>query len=401
MAAALWLTSGGSPARRAVPGWLGRILVALVLTQAATFLARPVTSYRALALGADETVIGLITAAFAVIPLVVAVPLGRAADRRRPVGMLAAGVAILAASFLLLGLAGSLAEVALWSALLGLGHLALILAAQSLIAQQSEDREHDRDFGLMAAAVSLGQLVGPALGGLVLSAGAGPDGSLEGATTRAFLVAAGLAALALPACFGTGATGAAVTRALRPAGRCAPTSCWVPAGMFASVAILAAVDIITAYLPVIGERNGIGPAVVGALLSLRAAASILSRLLIPWMVRSLGRVRLIAVSAAGSALAMAVLPVPDTAAALAVVLAVAGFFLGIGQPLTMSLIVQAVPGDAAGRRWPSASSATGSARWSPRRWPVLVAGASGIAAAFWLLGGLLVVAAATVARQPG
>ena len=81
----------------------------------------------------------------------------------------------------------------------------------------------------------------------------------------------------------------------------------------------------------IGERNGIGPAVVGALLSLRAAASILSRLLIPPMVRSLGRVRLIAVSAAGSALAMAVLPVPD-GAALAVILVVAGFFLGIGQP---------------------------------------------------------------------
>jgi hypothetical protein len=58
---------------------LGRILVALVLTQAAMFLARPVTSYRALALGADERVIGLITASFAVVPLLVAVPLGRVA----------------------------------------------------------------------------------------------------------------------------------------------------------------------------------------------------------------------------------------------------------------------------------------------------------------------------------
>ena len=121
----------------------------------------------------------------------------------------------------------------------------------------------------------------------MLSAGASPDGSLEGATTRAFMVAAGLAALALPACFGTGAAGAAATWARgRPADarrhRARPG---VPAGMFASVAILAAVDIITAYLPVIGERNGIGPAVVGALLSLRAAASILSRLLIPPMVR--------------------------------------------------------------------------------------------------------------------
>jgi hypothetical protein len=57
---------------RRVPGWLWRILVALVLTQAAMFLARPVTSYRALALGADERVIGLITASFAVVPLLVA-----------------------------------------------------------------------------------------------------------------------------------------------------------------------------------------------------------------------------------------------------------------------------------------------------------------------------------------
>jgi MFS family permease len=388
-----------------VPGWLGRILVALVLTQAATFLARPVTSYRALALGADEAVIGLITASFAVIPLAVAVPLGRVADRRRPVAMFAAGVAILAASFLLLGLAGSLAELALWSALLGLGHLALILAAQSLIAQQSEDRQHDRDFGLMAAAVSLGQLVGPVLGGLVLSAGAAPDGSLEGATTRAFLVAAGLAALALPACFGTGAPGggrdqdAGVGRPMRATDIVRAPG--VPAGMFASVAILAAVDIITAYLPVIGQRNGIGPAVVGALLSLRAAASILSRLLIPWMVRALGRVRLIAVSAAGSALAMAVLPLPDDPAALAVVLVVAGFFLGIGQPLTMSLIVQAVPDDARGTALAIRLFGNRVGQVATPAVAGLVAGAAGIAAAFWLLGGLLAVAAATVARQPG
>jgi MFS family permease len=388
---------------RRLPGWLGRILVALVLTQAAMFLARPVTSYRALALGADERVIGLITASFAVVPLLVAVPLGRVADRRRPVGMLAGGVLLLVASYLLLGLAGTLAGLATWSALLGLGHLALILAAQSLIAQQSADSEHDRDFGLMSAAVSLGQLVGPVVGGLVLSAGAA--GSLAGATTRAFLVAAALGALSLPFCFGTGAGGAGNGREPdggRPmSARDIVRAPGVPAGMFASVAVLAAVDIITAYLPVIGERNGIGPAVVGALLSLRAAASILSRLLIPWMVRALGRVRLIAVSAAGSALAMAVLPVPDRAAPLAAILVLAGFFLGIGQPLTMSMIVQAVPDDARGTALAIRLTGNRVGQVATPAAAGLVAGAAGIAAAFWLLGGLLVVAAATVARRPG
>ena len=390
------------PARRAVPGWLGRILVALVLTQAALFLARPVTSYRALALGADERVIGLVTACFAVVPLLVAVRLGRVADRRRPVGMLTGGVAILVVAYVLLGLAGSLAELALWSALLGLGHLGLILAAQSLIAEQSHDSRHDRDFGLMTAAVSFGQLVGPALGGLVL---AGAAGSLEGATTRAFLVAAVLGALALPACWRTGPAGAGRGRPRQDgqpmSARDIVRAPGVPAGMFASVAILAAVDIVTAYLPVLGERRGIGPALVGGLLSLRAAASILSRLLIPVMVRALDRVRLIAVSAAGSALAVAVLPVPDGAAALAATLVVAGFFLGIGQPLTMSLIVQAVPDEARGTALAIRLTGNRVGQVATPAAAGLVAGAAGIAAAFWLLGGLLMLAAATVARRPG
>jgi MFS family permease len=386
---------------RRLPGWLGRILVALVLTQAAMFLARPVTSYRALALGADERVIGLITASFAVVPLLVAVPLGRVADRRRPVGMLAGGVLLLVASYLLLGLAGTLAGLATWSALLGLGHLALILAAQSLIAQQSADSEHDRDFGLMSAAVSLGQLVGPVVGGLVLSAGAA--GSLAGATTRAFLVAAALGALSLPFCFGTGAGGAGNGREPdggRPmSARDIVRAPGVPAGMFASVAILAAVDIITAYLPVIGERNGIGPAVVGALLSLRAATSILSRVLIPWMVGRLGRVRLLAASAAGSALLTAALPLSGSVAVLGVLLAAAGFLLGIGQPLTMSMVVQAVPSDTRGTAL--AIRLTGN-RFGQVATPAaagLVAGAAGVSAAFWLLGGLLGLAALAVVRR--
>ena len=53
--------------------------------------------------------------------------------------------------------------------MLGLGHLALTLAGQSLIARQSSDALHDRDFGLYAAAASSGQLLGPALAGLALS----------------------------------------------------------------------------------------------------------------------------------------------------------------------------------------------------------------------------------------
>lgn len=383
------------------PGWLARVLAGVVLTQAALYLARPVTSYRALALGADARAVGLITAAFALVPLVVAVPLGRASDRWRPGWLLTGGIALGALACALLGLAGSLPGLALASAVLGLGHLALTLAGQSLIARQSGDDRHDRDFGLYAAAASAGQLIGPALAGIVLGAA---GHSLEDATTAGFLVAAGLMALAVPTSLGTDRLGPAGRPRDRSEGR--PLRAGeligargVPAGMFASLAILATVDVLTAYLPVLGTQRGIPPAVVGGLLSLRAAASILSRVLIPWMVGRLGRVRLLAASAAGSALLTAALPLAGGTAALAVLLAAAGFLLGIGQPLTMSMVVQAVPEGTRGTAL--AIRLTGN-RFGQVATPAaagLVAGAAGVSAAFFLLGGLLGLAAVAVVRR--
>ena len=384
-----------------LPAWLARVLAGVVLTQAALYLARPVTSYRALALGADARAVGLITAAFALVPLVVAVPLGRAADRWRPGYLLTGGIALGAAACVLLGLAGTLAGLALASAVLGLGHLALTLAGQSLIARQSADARHDRDFGLYAAAASSGQLLGPALAGTALGSAGRP---LEDATTLGFLVAAGLMALAVPASLGTDRLGGAGRPRDRAAARPLRAgeligSRGVPAGMFASLAILATVDVLTAYLPVLGTQRGIPPAVVGALLSLRAATSILSRVLIPWMVGRLGRVRLLAASAAGSALLTAALPLSGDLAVLGALLAAAGFLLGIGQPLTMSMVVHAVPQAARGTAL--AIRLTGN-RFGQVATPAaagLVAGAAGVSAAFWLLGGLLGLAAVAVVRR--
>jgi MFS family permease len=385
-----------------IPAWLAMVLAGVVLSQAALYLARPVTSYRALALGADARAVGLITAAFALVPLVVAVPLGMASDRWRPGYLLTGGIALGAAACVLLGLAGTLTGLALASAVLGLGHLALTLAGQSLIARQSGDDLHDRDFGLYAAAASTGQLVGPALAGLALGAAGG--GSLEGATTLGFVVAAGLMALAVPTSLGVDRLGRGGQPEDRGAGRplragALISARGVPAGMFASLAILATVDVLTAYLPVLGTQRGIPPVVVGALLSLRAATSILSRVLIPWMVRRLGRTRLLAVSAAGSALLTAAMPLSGSTAVLAVLLAAAGFLLGIGQPLTMSMVVHAVPSDTRGTAL--AIRLTGN-RFGQVATPAaagLVAGAAGVSAAFWLLGGLLGLAAVAVVRR--
>ena len=386
--------------RRGIPGWLVRLLICVALTQSALNLSRPITSYRALALGADARAVGLITAAYAVLPVLAALPLGRLADRWRSAPLVAAGAVLLAAGSALLGIAPSLGALAVWSAVLGLGHLAFMVGGQTLVAQQSTDDQHDRHFGLFTAVTSLGQLIGPALGGLVLSLGNRP---LLTSTTSSFLLAAGLALAALPATVGL-STGkrhqpARSEPAARPSAWHILRSPGVPAGMFASLTLLAAVDIVTAYLPVIGEDNGISPGVIGAMLSLRAAASIASRLLVAPMVRSWGRIPLIVISSAGSAITTALLPVTTTAAILATLLVVAGFFLGIGQPLTMTLVVQAVPAQVRGAALAMRLTGNRLGQVAVPAAAGIVAGALGVAAAFWLTAALLGAAAWGVARQ--
>ena len=49
----------------------------MTVAQAAVYIARPITSYRLLALGAGPREVGFVAAAFALIPLFLAIPLGR------------------------------------------------------------------------------------------------------------------------------------------------------------------------------------------------------------------------------------------------------------------------------------------------------------------------------------
>jgi MFS family permease len=79
------------------------------------------------------------------------------------------------------------------------------------------------------------------------------------------------------------------------------------------------------------------------LLSLRAAASILSRMLLTIVLRRWSRDQLVTASLAGAATGLAALPfVLDVFWLAALSLIVSGFFLGLGQPVTMTLMAHAV-----------------------------------------------------------
>ncbi|MER5526670.1 MFS transporter [Streptomyces sp. NPDC002677] len=379
-------------------GWLLRLVIAFGFAQGAVSMARPAVSYRALALGADERAVGVIAGVYALLPLFAAVPLGRRTDHGRCAPLLPVGVVLISGGCALSGLANSLWTIALWSGVMGLGHLCFVIGAQSLVARQSAPHEQDRNFGHFTIGASLGQLIGPIAAGALIG---GPD--MAGSSALALLVAGAGAAVAFSSLWRIEDRTAVTSRPRQgdrvPVGGILRAR-GVPAGMLVSLSVLSATDILTAYLPVVGEHRGIAPAVIGVLLSVRAGATIACRLVLTPLLRLLGRPVLLTVTCFLAAVLCAGIALPVPVWVLALMLAALGFCLGVGQPLSMTTVVQAAPEGA--RSTALALRLTGN-RLGQVAAPAgagLVAGVAGVAAPFVMLGALLLVSAGVAVRSP-
>ena len=373
-------------------------IAAMTASQIAVYIARPITSYRLLGLGAGAREVGLVTAAFALLPLFLAIPLGRSADRRRA-PLVTVGCAIQVVACVLLAWAQAPLTLGAASAVLGLGHLGVALGVQEVIARESGDRHHDRDFGLLTAGVSLGQMIGPLIGGLVLDQG----NSLLTATRHAMVVAAVvvLPATAFAALGERGRRSEAVEAVSRRGSvRTILHTRGVPAGIFASVAVLSAADIFTAYMPVIGEQRGIAPGVVGVLLALRAGSSMATRIGIGRIVARLGREPLIISSALAAAVSLGAIALVHDVVPLAVLCVITGIGLGFGQPLSMTLIVQLVPDYARGTALAVRLAGNRVGQVAAPAAAGVVAGSAGARSVFWVLSALLGSSALAVRRAP-
>jgi MFS family permease len=354
--------------------WLWVMIAAAVLTQTGLNLLRPVTSYKLLSLGAGETAVGLATAAYAILPLVFAMTLGRVSSRQPTLrGMIALGALILALGGAGLALGHTVWAVMVASAVLGMGHLVFTIAGQTAIGRRASPVAMDAAFGWFTAAFSVGQMAGPLISGLILGnstlGDAATAGALGGRIDAALWLGAGCSLLAVPVMYLAGAHGgrrstrtpdtnpiaaaggSAGTGQAAAAGKPTMLRIWrtpgIPSHMLASLSLLAMLDILTAFIPLVGESAGVSPLWVGILLAVRGGASFVSRIALPWMSSRWSRHGLVLVSLLASAVALGLVPPALqlwTALWLAVALmAVGGFALGIGQPLTMTLVSQAVP----------------------------------------------------------
>ncbi|WP_369132732.1 MFS transporter [Modestobacter sp. I12A-02662] len=323
------------------PGWQFRLLLLhTLLVQTVTFVVRPTTSYRALELGVPGEALGGLSAAFALVPLLLALGVGRVTDRwGERVVILLGGVGLCGATVLLLTSSG-LTGLVIGTALLGLGHLLSMVGEQALVANTSTDARRDSRFGHYTFAASAGQVAGPGLISLFDASSAVPD--TDALFTAACVLALVGVLLGLALRRSRAAVPEPADRTSGGARRLLRTPGLLRA-LLASSVVLAAVDISLAYFPALGQERGFSAALVSLLLAVRAAASMVSRLFLGRLAASVGRRRLLLVSVTGSGLTVAALALPLPVPLVLVVVTVAGLVLGVGQPLTMSWVAGTAP----------------------------------------------------------
>ncbi|WP_193045227.1 MFS transporter [Mycolicibacterium baixiangningiae] len=312
------------------------------MLQVAVTLARPVSTYRLLALGADGATVGLTAACFAIPPVLLAVAFGRWADKHHPAVLLGSGVVVAAAASFALVVAEAIPLIALATMVLGVGHMSGTIGAQSIMAQALSPLPRINRFGILTTVSALGQIVGPVLGGVVIGRTEEPT---VGATSTALLVAAFVFVAGLPPALLALRT--RISASTVRAGRAERV--WhlvrrrgMPAALMTSFSAKSGIDLLLVYVPLLGAAIGLTSSQVGLLLGISSTGALLARAGTPALVRRVPTLRLTVIATVSGSACMVILAVSDNLVVMIMAMSVLGFALGLSQTTTMDWVVNLV-----------------------------------------------------------
>ncbi len=325
-----------------------RLLIPLMLhgllVQTLTGILRVTTSYRVLDLGLPVIWLGAISPTFALLPVFLAVWVGRFIDRGHDARAARVGSALVLASGVgLYQLAGDAIWILVFTVVLGIGHLFLMASHQMLCVRAAGDRNRDAVFGNFLVTNGIGQGLGPLVVGWVGGEATIPDTNLLfglGALCCAISMAVSLLLPAAPASAGDHAG-----RPAKPLGELLRIPGFLVI-LTASIVTITAQDLVTIYLPLLGTERGIDSGHIGLVLTVRSGAAIVSRLFYAALIAAIGRAPLTVQSMVLSGLAFAALALPLPLFAMYGDAILMGLGLGVATTLSLTSVVDIVPVDA-------------------------------------------------------
>lgn len=306
-----------------------------VLSQAGFSGSRVAVSLYALELGADQFTVGVIIGLYAICPMLLAIYIGRFADRTSPRLPVIAGSIALVAALVLPSLAGGLLALAVAAFVLGLAHLVFSIPIDALVGGIGGPDKRASNYTLITMGWSIANMSGPIMAGLLIDS----IGYVRVFLVLAAFVGAPLLILWLrpnllpreaahrPA---PGAQGGSIVDLwrIRP----------LRAIIIASGVVGSAQDLFQFYMPIYGHAIGLSATAIGAVLGTVAFAAFVVRSFVPFLVKRLSEVKILTFAVFLSAFAFVLMPFFVNAYALGAIAFALGLGVGCALPLTLSLL---------------------------------------------------------------
>jgi MFS family permease len=315
--------------------------------------SRILISLFALELGAEQYVVGLLIALYALFPVFLAVFAGRLSDRIGPRLPMIAGSLGAVAGLLIPFAWPGLPALCASAALFGISFIFYHVSVQNLLGILSTDANRTRNFSNYSLMIAAGAFLGPLCAGLSIDQFGYRNTYLYLALTAllplALLVSSpGLRALAHGA--GKAPDGGHERPAARDLWRHRP----LRSPLIGSAAVLTGTDLFQFYMPIYGHSIGLSASQSGFVVGVVGIAAFVVRVCMPALARRTGEAALLAYSLFLGAAAFVVFPLFKDFAVLTVFAFLLGLSLGCGQPLSTILIYANSPagrtGEALGLR---------------------------------------------------
>jgi MFS family permease len=315
-----------------------QIMFVVLLWNSAYKGVRVLNTLYALELSATPLHIGLLLATYGVFPLLLAVKAGRIADRYGSRVPIIAGMVLCTVGVVLPWFAPSLPLLFIGAAVTGLGFIIGQVAFQSLVATLGEGMARTRNFNNYALIVAVADFVGPVFAGFSIDhAGHVPTFLFLGLLSATSIIAIITLAKRVP-------------RHRKPAP--------APAGqrmidllrdadmrrvLIAGAVVMTGIDLFQLYIPLYGHQIGLSASAIGMVLGAAAAATFVSRAVLPALVRRYSEEKTLLYALFLAASMFTLIPFFTSAIVLAAICFMLGLGMGLGQPLTVILCYRYSP----------------------------------------------------------
>lgn len=310
----------------------------------AVSMVEPLVPLYGLFLGASPALVGIIVSAAYLFPSLLAVPLGSMTDRWGPRQVTILGATLFLAGPLIVVLLPGLPTLVIAQILVGTGHLAMTVAAQTMVGLLAPPGRLEAYFGWYTTAISAGQLAGPLLAGSLIDVAG---------HRWAFGVTALVSVIPVALAWHLDRQPRARQDRQAPSSSAPeePVSRWdilrnpaFQVAVFGSGSVLVAMGVRRAFLPVYLDELAFSASFIGLVMSVRSLFSMFVRIGMERLVRAMGgRGMALVITALITAVSIGAIGLVRSPSLFLLTAVLTGIGAGITQPLTMVIASDAVP----------------------------------------------------------